>query len=239
MKIIELQVEGIKRIRAVTIRPDGSLVEVTGANGEGKTSTLDAMWMAFKGRCGVIEPVRRGEERGHIKVTCGNDAGETKLVVTRTFRRDKQGDVTMDLKVVQADGAEVRRSPQAMLDALVGSMSFDPLEFSRMGPKDQFGVLSAFVTGFDFDANASERKRLYDERTAVNRRTHAAEASIQTAGFPPGPKPKPVDVSAAVDELQKGAEANARVTSAARQRLESRNQVERWRDEAEQLRARA
>src|SRR5882672_10796689 len=141
MKIIELQVEGIKRIRAVTIRPDGSLVEVTGANGEGKTSTLDAMWMAFKGRCGVIEPVRRGEERGHIKVT---------------FRRDKQGDVTMDLKVVQADGAEVRRSPQAMLDALVGSMSFDPLEFSRMGPKDQFGVLSAFVTGFDFDANASE-----------------------------------------------------------------------------------
>ena len=38
MKIIELRAENIKRLVAVTIKPDGNMVEITGRNGHGKTS---------------------------------------------------------------------------------------------------------------------------------------------------------------------------------------------------------
>jgi recombinational DNA repair ATPase RecF len=39
----------VKRLRAVTIRPDGSLVQISGRNAQGKTSVLDAIEMALGG----------------------------------------------------------------------------------------------------------------------------------------------------------------------------------------------
>ena len=38
MKIIELQAENVKRLRAVTISPEGHIVEISGRNGQGKSS---------------------------------------------------------------------------------------------------------------------------------------------------------------------------------------------------------
>lgn len=42
--IISLTVENIKKIKAVTIRPTGNVVEITGRNGQGKSTVLDAIW---------------------------------------------------------------------------------------------------------------------------------------------------------------------------------------------------
>ena len=49
MKIIALQAENLKRLVAVDIRPDGNLVQITGKNGAGKTSVLDAIWWCLAG----------------------------------------------------------------------------------------------------------------------------------------------------------------------------------------------
>lgn len=49
MKIVKLTAENIKRLKAVEITPTGALVEVTGKNGQGKSSVLDAIWWALAG----------------------------------------------------------------------------------------------------------------------------------------------------------------------------------------------
>ena len=80
LHVIELRAENIKRLKAITIRPDGAMVIIGGRNAQGKTSTLDALEMALAGgRTIPAEPVRRGERKGRIVV----DLGE--IVVERTF----------------------------------------------------------------------------------------------------------------------------------------------------------
>ena len=53
MKIVSLQAENIKKLVAVEIKPDGNMVQITGKNGHGKTSVLDAIWWALAGLSNV------------------------------------------------------------------------------------------------------------------------------------------------------------------------------------------
>ena len=62
MKIINLKAENVKRIEAVDITPTDHLVEITGKNGAGKTSVLDAIWWALAGAAShQPEPIRKGQ----------------------------------------------------------------------------------------------------------------------------------------------------------------------------------
>jgi recombinational DNA repair ATPase RecF len=42
MKITKLIAENVKKLSVVEITPDGNLVQITGKNGQGKSSVLDA-----------------------------------------------------------------------------------------------------------------------------------------------------------------------------------------------------
>src|SRR4051812_1903349 len=100
MKIVSLQAENIKRLVAVQITPDGNLVQITGKNGQGKSSVLDAIWWALAGSGNIqAQPIRKGEARGSIRL----DLGE--LVVTRTFTRKGEHDYTTQIAVENAEGA--------------------------------------------------------------------------------------------------------------------------------------
>ena len=77
MQIVGLQVENFKRIKAVEIIPQGNTVIISGANGQGKTSILDAIWTALGGAkadkaLGTIEPIRDGEKKAVISVDLGD-----------------------------------------------------------------------------------------------------------------------------------------------------------------------
>ena len=133
LTIVELRASNVKRLVAVTIRPDhqGNLVVLGGANGAGKTSVLDAITMALGGREQIPpEPIRRGAEHAEIVV----DLGE--IVVRRTFTAAGGGSLTVSNK----EGARFQ-SPQTLLDKLYGTLSFDPLAFARQDPKTQAETL--------------------------------------------------------------------------------------------------
>jgi energy-coupling factor transporter ATP-binding protein EcfA2 len=201
MKIVSLAAENIKRLVAVEVTPTGNMVQITGRNGSGKTSLLDSIWWALAG-AGVAQPVpiRTGETSARIRL----DLGE--IIVTRTFKKTEGGAVTTAITVENADGARFP-SPQRMLDDLLGSLSFDPLAFARMAPREQFNELRRFVPGVDFDAIEAANKADYATRTDVNRRAkeeHAAAGPV-IADAPDAE----VDESALVDELQMGAQNNA------------------------------
>lgn len=165
MKIIKLTAENVKRLKAVEINPDGTVQVVTGRNAQGKTSVLDAIWLALGGGAASREtsrPIRDGEETASVTLDLGD------VMVTRTWKGDKT-----NLTVTSADGAKYS-SPQSVLDALVGRLSFDPLEFTRLSARDQVAALLDLV---DLDVDPvkidAERKALYDQRTMIGQQGKA------------------------------------------------------------------
>lgn len=168
MKIITLKAENFKKLSAIEITPDGNVVQITGKNEAGKSSVLDAIEAALKGRAGHRDTLKKGTEKGKVVLDMGD------FLITRSFTADNQY-----LKVETKDGFE-RKSPQKFLDDLMGSISFDPLQFIHAEAKKQREILLQF-TGLDLDGLDRERAELYSERTVVNRQTKEAETIFTNA----------------------------------------------------------
>lgn len=198
MKIVSLQVENLKRLTAVYIEPDGNMVQITGKNGQGKTSVLDAIWWVLAGTSNVqASPIRKGEERAVITL----DLGELKI--TRTFIAQKSGKYTTSITVENTDGARFQ-SPQKMLDDVLGELTFDPLVFSRMKNDDQVNALRSLVKGYDFDAAALEVKDYFAERTIQNRIATKARSTAETMAeeLPEGDVPTFIDSAVELKNLE-------------------------------------
>lgn len=198
MKIIELKAENFKRISALTIKPDGSAVVIGGANGAGKSSTLDAIEAALGGgRHAPAEPIKRGEKKARVVIETEDLTVERKWSAKGTT-----------LEVKAKDGRKYP-SPQKMLDELIGGLSFDPLAFASMDPKKQADTLRALV-GLDLSALDEERAAAYDKRTGANRDAKRIEGALAEvpaiAAKLPG---EPVSVVDLTRELEAGRQTNA------------------------------
>lgn len=158
-KIISLKAENVKRLKAVHIEPDGGpVVVVSGLNGQGKSAVLDSIEYAFAGKSAQCSrPVRDGQKKATI--VCELDD----LTVKRVINAKGGGSL-----VVSSKKDPEHRSPQKLLDALVGKLTFDPLDFSRMEVGKQLATLKQ-LAGLDFTKQDSQRARLYADRTDVNR----------------------------------------------------------------------
>lgn len=240
MKILSLVAENVKKLVAVEIRPDGNLVQITGKNGQGKTSILDSIWWCLTGATHIqAVPIRKGATEARIRL----DLGE--LVVTRTFRQKDGGDYTTSIEVKNADGAKFP-SPQRMLDSLLDALAFDPLAFSRMEPKKQFDALRRFVPGVDFEKIDGLNAADFSARTEANRKAKEAKAAAAAIVVPEGTPEKPVDAAGLVGELEKAGQHNTAIekVKADRESQEKSiafkiNAAKENRTQAEELRKRA
>ena len=232
MKIIALQAENIKKLVAIEIKPDGHLVEITGKNGQGKTSVLDAIWWALSGSANIQgAPIRNGATEARIRL----DLGE--IIVKRTFKAKEGGEYTSSLVVESKDGARFP-GPQAMLDKLLGVLSFDPLAFARADAKGQVETLRRLAPGVNFDAIDGANKADYAKRTDLSRR--AKEAAGAASAIPLIESlPARVDERALIHKMEMAANTNAQLereraarTEAQRAINDARNQASRSVDKA-------
>ena len=182
MRIIKLQAENVKKLKAVEITPTGDIVVISGKNGMGKTSVLDSIWFALGGGEATKhtpKPIREGEQTAHVSIDLGD------IIVSRNWT---DNDKTY-LKVENKDGA-VFKSPQKLLDEMVGRLSFDPLEFSMMSDKEQRDVLLSFLdTKVNLDELEGKKQAVYQERTIVNRDIKSLEGQLAGLGKPPADLP--------------------------------------------------
>jgi DNA repair exonuclease SbcCD ATPase subunit len=208
LRIIYLEAENVKRLKAVRIKPDKTLVRIEGRNGAGKSTVLDIISMCLGGEKWVADvPLRTGESKGKCFVVLGTDDRPV-LKAQRRFTA-KGGNV---LEVFDAGGNKLA-SPQAVLNELYDSdLVFEPLEFVRMPPKDQAALLRK-LAGLDFTALDQEREQLYAERTRVNRDAKAAAASV---GVKPevGVNEPPIDIRGLADKQQDAISHNRKVDDA-------------------------
>ncbi len=229
MKILRLNAENVKKLKAVEIKPDGSLVQITGANGSGKSSVLDSIFMALGGTKAIpSKPVRAGAAKAHIKL----DLGE--IVVTRRFTTAGGTSLTVEA----ADGARYQ-SPQKMLDDLLGTLTFDPLAFTRMDPKAQLETLRGMVQlEVNIDLLDADHRRDYEARTDINRRAKTLRAQADAIQVDADTPTEPVDVSELTAEMQRAGEHNADIERRKANREKAKEQIAAKRAEAEAKRDR-
>ena len=80
MKIVSLKAENVKKLKVVEIKPDGSIVLVTGANGSGKSSVLDSIyWGARRHEGNPVPADPHRNASGHDQARPGRSRGDTPL----------------------------------------------------------------------------------------------------------------------------------------------------------------
>lgn len=160
MNILQLEINDLKKIRAVEIHPEsGKPVILTGDNGNGKSSVLDAIVLALS-NTGLEDPIRHGRPSASVKITLGSDKAEFLLERKVT----KKGAY---LTLTDAEGVPVQKA-QTFLNGLLGNYAFDPLEFTRLKSKQQVEALKE-AAGIDFTDLDRDRAEAYAARTEINR----------------------------------------------------------------------
>jgi len=169
--IVALEAQNVKRLTAVVIKPDpqGNMVVIGGRNAQGKTSVLDAIAWAIGGANEIpAKPVREGADKATVVIDLGD------IVVERTCL--DSGSTTLVVK--NKEGLRYS-SPQSVMDSLTSKVAFDPLEFIRLKPDQQLLKLNK-LTGLDFTAIDARKKRIYDDRTVLNRNAEKAKALYES-----------------------------------------------------------
>lgn len=224
MRIISLEADNFKRLRAVSIAPSGNIVEISGENGEGKTSTLDAIWAALGGAgAAPAKPIHTGAKEAEIRVIIGEN-GEPKFKVTRRFRLKDGVPFTTDLTVESAEGARFDKA-QGVLNAMLGDFCFNLDAFMGLKDEEQITVLRRFVPDVDFEVIKGLRKRDYEARTEVNRKAKEARAQAEAIPLAPeGPAPERVDIADLENQLASAGTVNADIAQrkAARESAQGR-----------------
>jgi AAA domain len=215
MKILELVAENFKKLRVVEIHPNGRVIQITGKNGQGKTSTLDALWFGLKGRKALpLKPVRKGSERMKVHLDLGD------FTVTRTLM---DGSTIPSLTLEMKNGKQRNTTPQEFLDGIFGELTFDPLEFIHRRndetPADhrkrQIAILRKTAkVDLDFEKLAKESEDDYNARKTVNK--EADELNGQLAGMTvlDGLPKKKLDEDAILKKLNDAGAANKKAQAA-------------------------
>ena len=191
VKIMALEAENVKRIKAVALTPSPTgLTLVGGNNNQGKTSVLDALAWALGGdrfrpdaaqRDGAVAPA-------HLKVKLSNG-----VVVERKGKNST-------LTVTDPTG---RRSGQQLLNAFIEPLALDLPRFMEASDKEKADILLRIIgIGTELHTRDLEIKALYDKRTFTGQlaaqKKHFAEELIS---YPDAPE-EPVSASDLIRQQQ-------------------------------------
>lgn len=176
--IASLELENIKRIKAVQIVPTAAgLTIIGGNNNQGKTSVLDAiMWILGGDRYRPSQAQREGSTiPPYGKITLSNG-----LVVERKGKNS-------DLKVVDPTG---NKAGQQLLNEFISQFALDLPKFMNGSNKEKADTLLQVIGVGDklYELDQKE-KELYNQRRTIGqiadqKKKHAAELPV----YPEAPK---------------------------------------------------
>lgn len=178
MKINRLEIENVKRIKAVNVEPkESGLTIIGGNNNQGKTSVLDAIAWALGGD--KYRPSQASREGSvlppnlHIVMNNG-------LVVERKGKNSA-------LKVTDPNG---QKAGQQLLNEFVEQLALDlPKFMESSGAEKARTLLQIIGVGDQLAILEKEEKELYNERTFVGRTADQKEKfAKEQPYFPDAPK---------------------------------------------------
>lgn len=191
VKINELLIENVKRVKAVQFEPSADgLTIIGGRNGQGKTSVLDAIAWALGGnnykpsvpeRDGALVPPNL-----HIELSNG-------LIVERKGKNST-------LKVTDPNG---NKSGQQLLNEFVSTLALDLPKFINGSDKDKAdSLLKILGIGDVLSQLDTKENQLYAQRTEVGRiADRKKKAADEMPMYPNVPK-EPVSATELIKEQQ-------------------------------------
>lgn len=199
MKINKLEIENVKRVKAVKLEPakDG-LTIIGGNNRQGKTSVLDAIAWALGGeKFKPSQPQREGSVLApNLKVVMDNG-----LVVERTGKNST-------LKVTDPSG---QKAGQKLLDSFVDKLALDLPRFMEASGKEKADTLLKIIgVGDQLAAIEKEEKELYQERLYVGRVADQKEKYAKEQVYYPDAPLEPVSAADLIREQQQILAKNGR-----------------------------
>lgn len=191
VKISSLELENVKRVRALSLEPtaDG-LTVIGGGNGQGKTSVLDAIAWALGGnRKRPDRPTREGSATpAQLRVELSNG-----IVVER---KGKNGALT----VTDPEG---RRAGQALLDSFVEELAIDLPRFMAMSDREKADELLGIVgIGEELERLDRDLERARSARLAKGQEKRAKAKVAEEAPWYPDAPEEPVSAADLLAEQQ-------------------------------------
>ena len=147
MKISKIVIKNLFGITEQEL--DSRSVELIGENGTGKTSVIDAIKYALTNKSDRDYIVRNGETEGEIIIET-----DTGLSINRKSRTTQT-----DYKSVKQNG-NIVPSPEAFLRDIITPLQLQPMEFMRMGKKEQNATILNMI---DFPWNMETIREWFGE----------------------------------------------------------------------------
>ena len=174
--LLEFQIINYKGIVRLAATPNGRSLTLTGANGAGKSSAIEALYWALGGEA-EGDPLRLGADEMGVTMRWNDTGGE--LFITRTKKRGKKPALTV--RDVERPGAPKRAayaSPTALLERFRQAIGRNA--FSQLPEKERVNLVRRIAPGLDVSDLEAERGRVYAERTQIGR--EAEELAAQAIG---------------------------------------------------------
>lgn len=197
-----LDIQNFKGVSAVKWAPDGDLAVVSGNNGAGKSSVLDAVMSCLTSGAKLPEmPIKRGHKKATCFITLGRRVvdGSSSEAVYRIERSWTPSGGS--IKIENADGAPITERSGDWLARMFGNGGCDPLAFAQAAPAEQRATLLR-VTGLNTALGELDARRaaaLVARRDATNA---VAIHNASLSGLPDRPGP---DVECSASDLLKAA----------------------------------
>ena len=189
VKINQLEIENVKRIKAVQLEPsEKGLTVIGGNNNQGKTSVLDTIAWALGGdRYKPSNPTRDGSlVPPRIKLTLSNG-----LVVERTGKNST-------LKVTDPSGL---RSGQQLLNEFVDEMALNLPKFMAQSNREKADTLLRIIgIGHTLNQLQQQEKELYNQRHTIGQIADQKSKYAKELPFYPD---MPMEIVSAFDLIQR------------------------------------
>ncbi|MCY9579684.1 AAA family ATPase [Paenibacillus alvei] len=191
IKINKLEIENVKRVKAVKIEPTANgLTIVGGKNKQGKTSVLDALaWGLGGNKYRPSQATREGSvipPNLHIVMSNG-------LIVERKGKNS-------DLKVIDPNG---QKGGQQLLDSFVEELAIDLPKFMNASNKEKANILLRIIgVGSQLHELEVKEQEIYNRRHAIGQIADQKEKfAREQPYFPDAPK-EPISASELIRQQQ-------------------------------------
>lgn len=189
--INKLEIENVKRIKAVKIEPSATgLTIIGGNNNQGKTSVLDAIAWALGGnKYKPSQAMREGSQvPPTLKITMSNG-----LVVERKGKN-------ASLKVIDPNG---QKGGQQLLDSFVEELAINLPKFMDGTPKEKADVLLEIIGVGDQLAELElKEKEIYNQRHAIGVIADQKEKFAKEMTYYPDAPKQLVSISELIQQQQ-------------------------------------
>lgn len=196
IKINKLEIENVKRVKAVKLEPSQTgLTIVGGNNNQGKTSVLDSIAWALGGA--AYKPSKAERDGSvtppHLHIVLSNG-----LVVERKGKNS-------ELKVTDPKG---QKAGQQLLDSFVEKLALDLPKFMEASDTEKANTLLNIIgVGSQLKELELQEKEIYNERLAIGRiADQKSKFAKEQEYFPDAPK----DLISASELIQQQQEILAR-----------------------------